>query len=117
MDILKDQAEKLGIFNLLLKEIQIDENNENKMKSPKDNVAIYLKKKEDEKNKIEVIINFMKEKIKDLENQKKKIIKTISNKVEKKLPSEEAKRECSVEKKNIIQSKSIILLILSSSRR
>ena len=61
MDILKDQAEKLGIFNLLLKEIQIDENNENKMKSPKDNVAIYLKKKEDEKNKIEVIINFMKE--------------------------------------------------------
>jgi hypothetical protein len=56
MEILKDQAEKLGIFNQLMKEIHLDENNDNKMKSPKDNLALYLKKKEEEKNRIEVEI-------------------------------------------------------------
>lgn len=94
-----------------MKEIQNDENNENKMKSPKDNVAFYLKKKEDEKNKIEVIFLYIKEKIKDLENQKKKIIKAISIKVEKKVPSEEVKKDSSVEKKYLNQNKSNIFVI------
>jgi hypothetical protein len=84
-EILKEQAEKLGVFNSIMKEISNFEennifvgvssnNNNSNFKEDEMKYANYLKKKESEKNKIE-------EKILELEKQKKQIYANIRGRV------------------------------------
>ena len=110
IEILKEQAEKLGIFNqLLLKEINpYDENSEKAIKqinnSKEQNFMSYmsyLNKKQEEKKKIE-------EKIVELEKQKKQIYANIRGRDIRKNTDKESS---SVDKKNHYEN----LKLISSS--
>lgn len=74
-EILKEQSEKLGLFNTIMKEINtFDDNNEG------DNAGkyiLYLKKQQEERKKVEEIIF-------DLEKQKKIIYTSIKNRIGRK---------------------------------
>lgn len=72
VEILKEQANKLGVFNTIMKEISsVDENIYNN----NSRYANYLKRKQDEKKRLE-------EKIMNLEAQKKMIYANYNNKAE-----------------------------------
>jgi hypothetical protein len=87
IEILKEQAVKLGVFNSIIKEISLIDDN----LLIKNKYGVYLKKKQDEKKKLE-------EKIQDLEKQKKLIFSNLKNKVERNNNSVEKNRIPSVEK-------------------
>jgi serine/threonine protein kinase len=76
VDILKDQAEKLGIFNSMVKDINDFEGEYDKLQGGNSNKYInYLKKKKEEKRKLE-------DKINELEQQKKQIYSNLKQKVQ-----------------------------------
>ncbi len=113
IEILKEQAEKLGVFNqLLLKEINpYDENSEKAIKQFNDSkdhnfvsYMSYLNKKQEEKKKIE-------EKILELERQKKQIYANIRGRDIKKNTEKDSS---SIEKKNYYEN---LKLICSSVER
>lgn len=110
IEILKEQAEKLGVFNqLLLKEInQYDENSEKAIKQLSDSkeqnfvsYENYLTKKAEEKKKIEA-------KILELEKQKKQIYANIRG---RDIRKNTEKDSSSIEKKNYYEN----LKLISSS--
>jgi hypothetical protein len=83
IDILKEQAEKLGVFNNIIKEINAFEldydKNSNNIQGGGNKYVNYLKKKQEEKKKLE-------DQIMELELQKKQIYANLKSKVKGKVP-------------------------------
>jgi hypothetical protein len=78
VDILKEQAEKLGIFNSIVKEINAYEGDNDKSNPQGNKFMSYLKKKQEEKKKLE-------DKINELELEKKQIYNNLKQKVKGKV--------------------------------